>query len=236
MSTLLGVIADDITGASDIAALLARSGRQVTLRFGVPQEPSGNSAAIEVVALKIRTIPVNEAIIEARAALRWLQQAGARRFFWKYCSTFDSTAQGNIGPVAEALMTDLGTQQTIYCPAFPENGRTVYMGNLFIGRQPLAESPMKDHLLTPMRDSNLVRLLQQQGSGRVGLVDRLTTMRGPDHITAALSALHRDGHNHAIIDAIDDNDLTACWTTRQRPRQDRASPTLRSFCREAARR
>lgn len=209
MSTVLGVIADDITGASDIAALLARSGTRVTLRFGVPEEPATDTAAIEVVALKIRTIAVDEAITQARTALRWLQQAGAKRFFWKYCSTFDSTAEGNIGPVAEALMADLGASQTIYCPAFPENGRSVFMGNLFVGRQPLAESPMKDHPLTPMRDSSLVRLLAPQVKGSVGLVDRPTVARGPDAIAAALAALARDGMQHAIVDAIDNGDLEA---------------------------
>ncbi len=178
MTTALGCIADDFTGATDLAGLLARSGVRVSLRIGVPSEPPADPAAFEVIALKSRTAPVGEAVAETRAALKWLQAAGARRFFWKYCSTFDSTAEGNIGPVAEALMADLGTDQTIYCPAFPENGRSIFMGNLFVGRQPLAESPMKDHPLTPMRDSNLVRLLEPQVTRPVGLADRLTVARG----------------------------------------------------------
>ena len=117
---------------------------------------------------------VAEAVADCRSALGWLRQAGAKRFFWKYCSTFDSTPEGNIGPVAEALMSDLGTDQTIYCPAFPENGRAIFMGNLFVGEQPLAESPMKDHPLTPMHDSNLMRLLGPQVTKGVGLANRLS--------------------------------------------------------------
>ena len=137
MTTLMGCIADDFTGATDLAGLLARSGVRVSLRMGTPEEAPRDTAAAEVIALKVRTAPVGSAVAEARAALGWLRRAGARRFFWKYCSTFDSTARGNIGPVAEALMTDLGAAQTIYCPAFPENGRAVFMGHLFVGEQPL---------------------------------------------------------------------------------------------------
>ena len=156
MKTLLGCIADDFTGATDLAGLLARSGVRVSLRLGVPEEPPSETAPFEVIALKCRTAPLDDTVAECRAALAWLKSAGAERFFWKYCSTFDSTDQGNIGPVAEALMADLGAGQTIYCPAFPENGRSIFMGNLFFGQQPLAESPMKDHPLTPMRDSCLL--------------------------------------------------------------------------------
>ena len=149
----MGCIADDFTGATDLAGMLARSGARVSLRMGVPTaSPGADTAAIEVIALKCRTAPVAEAVAAARAALGWLRAAGARRFFWKYCSTFDSTREGNIGPIAEALMAELGARQTIYCPAFPENGRAVFMGVLFVGEQPLAESPMKDHPLTPMRN------------------------------------------------------------------------------------
>jgi len=162
MTMVLGCIADDFTGATDLAGLLARSGAPVSLRIGVPTDPPQDTAAFEVIALKCRTSPVEEAIAETQAAYRWLKAAGAGRFFWKYCSTFDSRAEGNIGPVAEALMAEIGTDQTIYCPAFPENGRSIFMGNLFVGEQPLAESPMKDHPLTPMRDSNLMRLLTPQ--------------------------------------------------------------------------
>ena len=151
----------------------------MSLRIGVPEGPPRDTAPLEIIALKCRTAPVAEAVAETRAALAWLRRAGAQRFFWKYCSTFDSTPQGNIGPVAEALMADLGTAQTIYCPAFPENGRSIFMGNLFVGEQPLAESPMKDHPLTPMRDSNLMRLLAPQVTRPVGLANRLTVAKGP---------------------------------------------------------
>ncbi|MSU88783.1 hypothetical protein GE300_03995 [Rhodobacteraceae bacterium 2CG4] len=208
MTTVLGCIADDFTGATDLAGLLARSGVRVSLRMGVPDGPPSDTAAVEVIALKCRTAPVAEAVAETRRALSWLQAAGARRFFWKYCSTFDSTAKGNIGPVAEALMADLGAEQTIYCPAFPENGRSIFMGNLFVGRQPLAESPMKDHPLTPMRDSNLMRLLAPQVTRPVGLADRLTVAQGAEALKAELDRLAGEGVAHVVVDAVADEDLS----------------------------
>ncbi|MEL7177704.1 MAG: four-carbon acid sugar kinase family protein, partial [Pseudomonadota bacterium] len=161
MTIRLGCIADDFTGATDLAGLLARSGLPVSLRIGTPTDTT-DLAPFEVIALKIRTNPVEDAVAQALQALDWLRAGGATQIFWKYCSTFDSTPDGNIGPVSEALMQALGTDQTIYCPAFPENGRSIFMGNLFVGEDPLAESPMKDHPLTPMRDSNLMRLLTPQ--------------------------------------------------------------------------
>ncbi|MCV3274319.1 3-oxo-tetronate kinase [Roseobacter sinensis] len=218
MTTLLGCIADDFTGATDLAGLLARSGVRVSLRIGVPETPPTETASFEVIALKTRTAPVSEAVAQCRAALSWLREAGAQRFFWKYCSTFDSTAEGNIGPVAEALMADLGVDQTIYCPAFPENGRSIFMGTLFVGEQPLAESPMKDHPLTPMRDSNLMRLLAPQVTGKTGLVNRLTVARGPAAIRGTLQKLAGQGVAHVILDAVADEDLqqiaAACQTMR----------------------
>ena len=207
MATILGCIADDFTGATDLAGLLARSGVHVSLRLGVPEAPPSDTAPFEVIALKCRTAPVAEAVAECRAALTWLQAAGASRFFWKYCSTFDSTAEGNIGPVAEALMDDLGADQTIYCPAFPENGRSIFMGNLFVGQQPLAESPMKDHPLTPMRDSNLTRLLEPQVARPVGLADRLTVARGATSLRTRLAALKDEGVAHVVVDAVANDDL-----------------------------
>lgn len=207
MTTILGCIADDFTGATDLAGLLARSGVPVSLRMGVPDAPPCDTAAIEVIALKCRTSPVTEAVAEACHALDWLLAAGAQRVFWKYCSTFDSTAEGNIGPVAEALMDGLDTNQTIYCPAFPENGRAVFMGNLFVGRQPLAESPMKDHPLTPMRDSNLLRLLEPQVTRPVGLAERLTVARGAEALRAELGKLADEGVAHVVVDAVADEDL-----------------------------
>lgn len=212
MTTILGAIADDFTGATDLAGLLARSGARVSLRMGIPADPPEQTAPFEVIALKIRTTPVNEALTAAKQALTWLQAAGAQHFYWKYCSTFDSTPQGNIGPVAEALMAELDTPQTIYCPAFPENGRAIFMGHLFTGRDLLSDSPMKDHPLTPMRDSSLLRLLQPQVKGRVGLIDRLTVARGPDAIRSELAQLAKDGVAHVIVDAVADDDLTLIAT------------------------
>ncbi|MBJ6133036.1 four-carbon acid sugar kinase family protein [Ochrobactrum sp. Q0168] len=211
MAIVLGAIADDFTGATDLAGLLARSGYPVSLRFGLPDETEAanieTSAPFEIIALKCRTIPVDEAVAQVRAAYAWLKAAGAQRFYWKYCSTFDSTAEGNIGPVSQALMADIGTSQTIYCPAFPENGRSIFMGHLFVGEQPLDESPMKDHPLTPMRDSSLVRLLQPQVKGKVGLANRLVVARGSDALKARLAELAGQGVAHVIIDAVADGDL-----------------------------
>lgn len=210
--TILGVIADDFTGATDIAGLLARSGVRVSLRIGVPDTLPNDTSAFEVIALKSRTASVQNAIDETRAALAWLRDAGAKRFFWKYCSTFDSTAEGNVGPVAEALMDDLNTDQTIYCPAFPENGRSIFMGNLFVGQQPLAESPMKDHPLTPMHDSNLMRLLAPQVRGQVGLIDRLTVAQGAQALQGALAQHRSNGTAHIVVDAVANSDLVAIAT------------------------
>ncbi|ESY65161.1 MULTISPECIES: 3-oxo-tetronate kinase [Mesorhizobium] len=205
--TFFGAIADDFTGATDLAGLLARSGVPVSLRMGVPETPPNDTSPFEIIALKCRTAPVEEAVSETQAALDWLRRAGAQRFFWKYCSTFDSTARGNIGPVAEALMNALGTDQTIYCPAFPENGRAVFMGNLFVGEQPLAESPMKDHPLTPMRDSNLMRLLRAQVTHPVGLVNRLAVAKGAAMLRGELHRLRADGIAHVVVDAVSNDDL-----------------------------
>lgn len=205
---VLGCIADDFTGATDLAALVSRSGAQVALRIGVPEaapDPA-DLAEIEVIALKIRSVPAADAVAAARAALDWLRRAGAVRFYWKYCSTFDSTAAGNIGPVAEALMADLGAARTLYVPSFPENGRRVFMGTLFVGRQPLAESPMRDHPLTPMRDSDLTRLLARQVAGKVGLIDWPVVARGPEFVRHAIAGA---GAPHLVADAVQDLDLSA---------------------------
>ncbi|MBB4569456.1 3-oxo-tetronate kinase [Rhizobium leucaenae] len=207
MTTFFGAIADDFTGATDLAGLLARSGVRVSLRMGVPKDEPSDTAPLEIIALKCRTSPVNEAVDETQAALDWLRRAGAQRFFWKYCSTFDSTARGNIGPVAEALMRALGTDQTIYCPAFPENGRSIFMGNLFVGEQPLAESPMKDHPLTPMRDSNLLRLLGPQVTLPVGLANRHAVAKGAGSLRDRLVQLRNEGVAHIIVDAVANDDL-----------------------------
>ncbi|UWQ20773.1 3-oxo-tetronate kinase [Jannaschia sp. W003] len=197
-----GAIADDFTGATDLAAMLARAGVPVTLRIGVP-EAGTRATAFEVVALKIRTLPPEEAVAQARAALRWLQGAGVRHVFWKYCSTFDSTPRGNIGPVAEMLMGALGAPRTVHVPAFPENGRRVFMGHLFVGALPLHESSMRDHPLTPMRDSSLQRLLKPQTTRGTALVDWPTVRQGAAAVRAAVEA----EAGHVVLDAVDDADL-----------------------------
>ena len=209
MATVLGCIADDFTGATDLAGLLVRGGARTTLRLGVPDARADDGAPVEVVALKIRSIPPKEAVDQARRAFKWLRTLGTKRIYWKYCSTFDSTDSGNIGPVADLLMGMLHIDQTVHCPAFPENGRTVYMGNLFVGDQPLAESPMKDHPLTPMRDSDLTRLLAPQVTGCVGLVARPVVSQGAQAIQAELARLKAAGAAHVVADAIDDADLAA---------------------------
>ncbi|WP_137134064.1 3-oxo-tetronate kinase [Rhizobium sp. FKY42] len=208
MPIRFGAIADDFTGATDLAALLSRSGWPVSLRLGLPNPDDEPVAPFEIIALKIRTIPVEKAVEKALAAAQWLEQAGAKRFYWKYCSTFDSTPKGNIGPVSEALMQRLGASQTIYCPAFPENGRSVFMGHLFVGEQPLDESPMKDHPLTPMRDSSLVRLLSPQVSSPVGLANRLVVAKGVQALRERLDTLKTEGVLHVVVDAVADDDLT----------------------------
>ena len=201
-TTFFGAIADDFTGATDLAAMLARAGVPVTLRIGLPG-PAVTPAPFEVVALKTRTVPPEDAVAEARAALKWLRAQGARRLFWKYCSTFDSTPRGNIGPVAEALMTDLSLDRTVHCPAFPENGRRVFMGKLFVGEEMLDESPMRDHPLTPMRDADLRRLLRPQVTRETGLVAFPTVRAGARAVREAIAA--RRGH--IVLDAVEDADL-----------------------------
>ena len=207
MTTFLGCIADDFTGATDLASMLARSGVNVSLRIGVPLSTPENTAEIEVIALKTRSISASKAIEESLSALKWLNEAGAKKYFFKYCSTFDSTAEGNIGPVSEALMNELKVDQTIYCPAFPENGRSIYMGNLFVGQKLLSESSMKDHPLTPMNDSNLMRLLSVQVSRRVGLADRIVVNSGVNSLKEKLISLKENDVPHVIVDAVADTDL-----------------------------
>lgn len=210
MSIALGCIADDFTGASDLAAILARSGHKVGLRIGVPPADDDSAPApFEVIALKCRTEPVDEAIAVTRKAANWLMARGASQLYWKYCSTFDSTPDGNIGPVSEALMARLGADQTIYCPAFPENGRSIYMGNLFVGDVPLDESPMRDHPLTPMRDANLMRLLAPQVDGKVGHIAWPDIAKGAAHIAGHLRGLADNGIQHVVPDAITQADLAA---------------------------
>ncbi|MHB8907766.1 MAG: 3-oxo-tetronate kinase [Syntrophales bacterium] len=203
---ILGIIADDFTGATDVASMLVRAGLRTIQVIGVPQGPAPEADAL-VVALKSRTAPAADAVRESLAALDWLRRAGARQFYFKYCSTFDSTPRGNIGPVAEALMGALGSDFTIACPAFPENGRTVFHGHLFVGDQLLSDSGMRNHPLTPMTDANLVRVLQAQSRGLVGLVRREVVAQGPEAVQARFTELRADGVRLAVVDAIADEDL-----------------------------
>lgn len=209
MSVLLGCIADDFSGGTDLAGMLVKAGMRTVLMIGVPPAPTLEDVDAVVIALKSRTTPAAEAIDESLAALRWLQNAGCRQFYFKYCSTFDSTAKGNIGPVAEALMDALGCQFSIACPAFPANSRTIYKGHLFVGDVLLSESGMRDHPLTPMTNPNLVKVLQQQVKGRVGLVQQATVNNGEAAIRERFAGLKMDGCNLAVVDAICDADLMA---------------------------
>ena len=204
---LLGCIADDFTGATDLANNLVRAGMRVVQTAGVPAAPLDATADAVVISLKSRTIPAAEAAAQSVRALRWLQAQGARQIYFKYCSTFDSTAQGNIGPVTDALMDALGCDFTIATPAFPDVGRTVFKGYLFVGDVLLHESGMQDHPLTPTTDPSLVRVLQAQTRRTVGLIDYATVAQGPDAIRARISRLRDDGVGIAIVDAISNADL-----------------------------
>jgi uncharacterized protein YgbK (DUF1537 family) len=210
VSVLLGCIADDFTGATDLASMLVRAGMRTVQTIGVPADAElAAGADAVVVALKSRTIPAAEAVSQSLAALRWLRGAGARQIYFKYCSTFDSTPAGNIGPVADALLDALGADFTIACPAFPENGRTIYKGHLFVGDVLLSDSPMKDHPLTPMTDANLVRVLARQTKREVGLVEHKTVRRGAAAIRARFDELRARTTAYAIVDALADEDLMA---------------------------
>jgi uncharacterized protein YgbK (DUF1537 family) len=204
---VLGCIADDFTGATDLANNLVRAGMRVVQTIGTPTAPLDAQADAIVVALKSRTIAPAEAVAQSLAALRWLQAQGAEQIYFKYCSTFDSTAEGNIGPVTDALMEALGTRFTIATPAFPDNKRTVFKGYLFAGDVLLNESGMQDHPLTPMKDANLVRVLQPQTRHRVGLVDWQTIAQGADAIRARFAELQAGGVGIAIVDALTNADL-----------------------------
>ena len=203
----LGCIADDFTGATDLANNLVRSGMRVVQTIGVPEAPLQAEVDAVVVALKSRTIPAAEAVAQSLDALRWLQAQGAEQIYFKYCSTFDSTPEGNIGPVTEALMDALGTAFTIATPAFPDNGRTVFKGYLFAGNVLLNESGMQNHPLTPMTDPNLVRVMQAQTQRQVGLLDHTVVARGTEAISERMAALQEGGVGVAIVDATSNEDL-----------------------------
>jgi 3-dehydrotetronate 4-kinase len=204
----LGCIADDYTGASDLANTLTRQGLRTVQTIGVPSDdlklPEVDAV---VVSLKSRSIEAGEAVARSREADKWLRSRGAGHVLFKICSTFDSTDAGNIGPVMDALRADCGEKVVLVTPAFPETGRTVYQGNLFVGLLPLNESPLKDHPLNPMHDSNLVRVLARQSKTKIGLVNLASLSRGPDAIRARLAELAGQGVGAAVIDAVFDPDL-----------------------------
>jgi 3-dehydrotetronate 4-kinase len=212
MTLLLGCIADDFTGATDLANNLVRTGMRVVQTIGVPSGPLSAEVDCVVIALKTRTIAPADAVAQSLQALRWLQGQGASQFYFKYCSTFDSWYQGdvrgNIGPVTEALMDALDTDFTIATPAFPDNGRTVFKGHLFVGDALLSDSGMKDHPLTPMRDANLVRVMQAQCQSKVGLIDHKAVAAGAAAVAQAIAQLKSQGVRIAIVDAVSNDDLT----------------------------
>ena len=207
---LLGCIADDFTGATDLAAMLVRGGMRTVQLIGVPgaADPVPDADAV-VVALKSRTAPPRQAVDESLAAMNWLRRQGCRQFFFKYCSTFDSTEHGNIGPVADALLAALDGGFALACPAFPANARSVFQGHLFVGSVLLNESGMENHPLTPMQDANLVRVLSRQTDGTVGLVPYATVDQGAQAIRRAMTQLKEQGRRYAIVDAVSNEHLLA---------------------------
>ncbi len=208
---ILGAIADDFTGATDLAGMLVKQGLRTVQTIGVPEAsrlaPWTHEVDAVVVALKTRTAPAQEAKADALAALAWLQAQGCERFVSKICSTFDSTPAGNIGPIAEALMDALGTELALVCPAFPANARTVYRGHLFVGDALLSETGMREHPLTPMTDANLVRVLQAQSRRPVALLPWSVVASGAEAVAQELTRLHAQGVGLVIADAISDADL-----------------------------
>ncbi|WP_373946006.1 3-oxo-tetronate kinase [Paracoccus marcusii] len=203
----IGVIADDFTGATDIAGFLVAGGLTTTQMIGVPDADAQVDADAVVISLKSRSNPAAEAVADSLAALDWLRARGCAQIYQKYCSTFDSTADGNIGPVADALMAALGTDITVICPALPVNGRSVYLGHLFVGQDLLQDSGMRDHPITPMRDSSLIRLMEEQAQGRCGLVDAATVDQGPQAVRDRIAALRAEGVRYVVLDAISDAHL-----------------------------
>lgn len=207
---VLGCIADDVTGATDLATNLSQGGLHVVQVMGVPRKDDVagmEGADAIVVALKSRSIDKADAIEQSLAALRWLSGLGAQRFYFKYCSTFDSTDQGNIGPVAEALMDELSANQTIFCPAFPGAGRTVYQGHLFVFDKLLSESGLQDHPLNPMTDSNLLRVLRRQSTQEVGLLSHETINESAEACRQRMASLANDGKSLVVTDACHDDHL-----------------------------
>jgi len=206
---LLGCIGDDFTGSSDLGNTLRKAGMRVTQYVGVPKEPAAPEVEAGIVALKSRAVPVAEAVRLSLDAADWLLAQGCRQLLFKYCSTFDSTPEGNIGPVIDALMERLGADRAIVCPAFPAAGRTVYAGHLFVGDRLLSESGMENHPLTPMRDPDLRRWLAPQTRHRVGHVAAREVFAGAEAIAAGVSREVAAGRPVLVVDAICDEDLLA---------------------------
>jgi len=204
---LLGCIGDDFTGSSDLANTLAKQGMHTVLYSGVPNANAQSNVEAGVVALKTRSVEPDEAIEKSIAALRWLQSQGCRQFFFKYCSTFDSTAKGNIGPVAEALADELGASQVVVCPAFPGTGRSLYQGHLFVNDQLLSVSGMQNHPITPMLESDIRLVMQAQCKSSVGHVSYADVARGAANIKSRMALEEDSGHLFMVVDAISDEDL-----------------------------
>lgn len=204
---LLGCIGDDFTGSSDLANTLAKAGMRTVQYSGVPQGPADPQVQTGVVSLKTRSVPAADAIAQSLKALEWLQAQGCEQIYFKYCSTFDSTADGNIGPVAEALADALDARAVIVCPAFPGTGRSIYQGHLFVKDVLLSESGMQNHPLTPMTDPDIRRVLATQSSGPVGHVDAATVLTGAQAIRARLDTEFAAGKRLIVVDALQDADL-----------------------------
>ncbi|HBO38644.1 MAG TPA: hypothetical protein DD638_08250 [Pasteurellaceae bacterium] len=204
---MLGVIADDFTGASDIASFLVENGLATVQMNGVPTKPLQSGVDAIVISLKSRSNPAHEAVEQSLQALRWLQDNGCNRFYFKYCSTFDSTEKGNIGPVTDALLDALKEEFTIVTPALPVNGRTIFNGYLFVGNVPLNESGMQNHPITPMKDANLMRLMDAQSKGKTGLVSYQDVLKGSDGVKARFAELKKQGYRYAVVDAVDNSQL-----------------------------
>jgi uncharacterized protein YgbK (DUF1537 family) len=204
---LLGCIGDDFTGSSDLANTLATGGMRTVLYSGVPSGPADAGVEAGIVALKSRSIPAGEAVRQSLAALDWLGVQGCRQFLFKYCSTFDSTPEGNIGPVAEALADALGADRVVVCPAFPSLGRTLHHGHLFVGDRLLSESGMERHPLNPMTEPDIRRWLSRQCHGAVGHVPTSVVLRGADAIRDALGRCRDAGERLVVVDAVRDADL-----------------------------
>ena len=211
MGLLLGCIADDFTGATDLANNLVRAGMRVVQTIGLPDAPLPDDCNAVVIALKSRTIAPEQAVKQSLAALQWLKEQHVQQVYFKYCSTFDSwytgEVRGNIGPVTEALMQAMGCDFTIATPAFPDNQRTVFKGHLFVGDQLLSDSGMKNHPLTPMTNANLVHVLQAQCQRQVGLIDYRCVAKGVHAIADRITELKSQGISIAVVDALSNDDL-----------------------------